>query len=433
MTITKNTGLKNPQTVSQYAKYNNNTCSAWNRLETIKEDEVTDLSAVCYNLTNTKRSALIYCYNFGFNIPSNATITKITVQTVACQDDITKSHVQTQIVKLKLGANTTDSGVGNNLAPKKPWRTHKDAHIIGMQYATIGDSSSSVKDTWGVDVTPAIVNNSNFGVVFQCMADGTQKHKAYLDSISMSIEYTLPEETAIIQPIENKGTIDISLSTKKYNSITPTKILDQTIINQPYDSTSAYHFWVKYKNNAQTKNDSNVILDQISEPVIIETDGKLIFNGGNTSYTIPSQTIKGTSDSRYIISSTNENAPNYIEQFYDVYLFSNITDFNSEESYIESTVKLYSTKLSNGKYVKKALLDSITLEIGSSVSNIANSQTILDNCTFLRNAANKGAAIYNLGRLYVNNISFDDNHTHGTGRNNCAFFDVDICRDKEFE
>ncbi len=447
MSVTKNTGWKNPNTITQYAKYNGQTCSAWSRLETVKLDEPStdkyyDLSAVCYNLTKTKRSALMYLYGFGFNIPSNATITKVLIKTCACQDDITSSHVITEILKLKTGASVTDSGSGNNLAPKTAWRSHKTANQIGMEYTTVGESTQSVKDLWGVNLTPAIVNNSNFGCVFQCMGDGTLGHKAYLDNIAMYIEYTINDDVPIIKPTTNTDTsanytITNSISAVKYDTLNPTKYIDQTVISQPYDSTAGYHFWIKYKNSVQTKNNTKVILAQNSKPLILETDNKTVFAGKKTQLIIPSIAVKGTSDSRYFKSDAFPLAPDYLEQFYDVFVFSNITDFDKYDTnhrgFIESTIKLYSTKTSNGKTVKNTQLDTITFKLNDTTSNIANSQTILENCTFINNKANKGAALYNLGRLYVKNLKFKENHTYGTDKNSCAFTDVDICRDKEFE
>ncbi len=445
MTLTKSTGWKNPNTINQYAKYNNQTCSAWSRLEMVKVDEPRsrknpyDLSAVCYNLTSSKRSALMYCYNFGFNIPSQATITKIMVKTCVCQDDITASRVRTQIIKLKVGANLTDSGVGNNLAPAQPWRTHKYANQIGMMYETVGDSTSSVKSVWGVDVTPAIVNNSNFGIVFQAMGNGSHKHKAYVDNIQVSIDYTLPEETPIVtppKPVPVISNIKSSLSVIKYDTLNPTVYTGQTVISQSYDSTTGYHFWVKFKNEVQVVNNTKVISNQNSNPLILETDGLTIFPGGTKQIIVPSMLIKGTTDSRYFKSDDFPLAPDYIEQFYDVYVYSNVVDFDkyaNGRSFIESTVKLYSTKVVDGKTVKDTLLDDITFKLNSTTSNIANSQTILENCKFVNNKANKGAAIYNLGRLYVKNLSFKNNTTYGSNKNNCQFFDVNICRDGEFE
>lgn len=444
--ITKNTGWKNPKVIKQYNKYNGKVGSSWSRLDTVKLDEPKsktepyDLSAVCYKLTKTQYSALMYIYDFGFNIPSKANITKILIKLIKCGDDITTSHVQTTLLKLKTGASVTDQGVGNNIAPFKAWRSHRDANRMGMDETTHGNSTGTIKNVYGVNITPAMVNSNNFGCVFQCGADGTLGHKAYVDSIQMYVEYTIPDDTPIVTPTktveESRHDVSAEISLVKYNTLSPTQIIAQTTISQSYDNPGGYHFWIKFTNAAYEKNGTKVITSQYSPTYILESDEKLMFSGGTHSLTIPSQLIKGTSDSQYFKSSTFPLAPDCIEQFFDVYAFSTVTDFNKyvtpPDTYIESTVSLYTTKIVNGKTVKKDLVNSVTFKLNNSNSNISNSQTIIEDCTFVNNKANKAAAIYNLGRLYLKNITFTNNTTHGTGKNNCQFFDIDICRDGEF-
>lgn len=450
-----NTGWKNPLGISQYSKYDGKVGSTWSRRDKAKLDEpksrrkAYDLSAVCYRLTRTQYSALMYIYDFDFNIPAKAVIKKVMIKLIVCQDNVTSSRVVTTLLKLKTGESTSDKGAGNNNAPSNTWITHRYAHYNGMQELIAGNSTQTVQNLWGVNLTPAMVNNRNFGCVFQCGGNGTSQHKAYVDSIQMYIEYDIPADTPtvivkpepvtpVVEPVTPPPyTIDTKLSAVKYNTLNPTSYIDQTTISQPYDNPGGYHFWIKYKNNAYLKNNTKVIIDQNSKPVIIETDGKLMFSGGSTSVTIPSQLIRGTSDSQYFKSSTFPLAPDYIEQFYDMYVFSTITDFNkydtNHQGYIESTVKLYSTKTVNGKLQKDTQLDSITFKLNNTNSNIANSQTIIEDCIFKNNKSNKGAAIYNLGRLYVKNLKFSNNTTHGTGKNNCQFYDVNICRDGEYD
>ena len=59
--------------------------------------------------------------------------------------------------------------------------------------------------------------------------------------------------------------------------------------------------------------------------------------------------------------------------------------------------------------------------------------TILRRCTFTNNEANKGSAIYNTGRISIVDSKIYDNKTRGADKNDCEFWDANMCRGFEFK
>lgn len=447
------TSLNYPKQIDQCVKLNGEVFSSWSRLEKVKRDEYADgthpydLSAVAYNISKSRKSGIVYASDFGFDVPENAIITNIECYYKFCADDITKDKVHTNMVKLKVGASINDTGVGKYPVADVEWITHRYANRNGMQTQTISNGDKSVKDFWGVEITPSMVNSKNFGFLIQCQGGGSAKHKVYLDNMRVQISYKISERSNIIVAPPKKSNvtpkpvqpipyhITTTLSAMKYDTLTPNQYIEQSVISQPYDSSKAFNFWIKHQNNAITRDNKLVIDNQQSKVFILETDGKLVFRGGGTSKVVNSVLVKGTSDVRYFKSDKYPLAPNYIEQFEPYSVYTNVYDYNlfdtTGKGFIESTVTLYSSKLVNGKYVKNSKISSITFKMTNNLSTISESKCVIENCRFINNVANKGAAIYNIGRLYTKNITLKNNTTEGQGKNNCQFYDVDICRDKE--
>lgn len=110
--------------------------------------------------------------NFGFAIPTDATITGVTVEVEKSSTAL--AALEDNSIKLvKTGAIT-----GNEKAVAGAWPT-SDA------YSTYGSSS----DLWGLALTPADINASTFGVAVSAKASllaGT----AQIDHIRITVDYT---------------------------------------------------------------------------------------------------------------------------------------------------------------------------------------------------------------------------------------------------
>ena len=109
--------------------------------------------------------------NFGFSLPSGATVNGVTVSIErarsigACQDDTV------QLIK-----GGTASG-NNKAATSTDWPTSDAAAAYG-----------GVSDLWGLTLTDTDVNASNFGVRIAAKAATTAQ--AEIDFVSISIDYT---------------------------------------------------------------------------------------------------------------------------------------------------------------------------------------------------------------------------------------------------
>lgn len=109
--------------------------------------------------------------NFGFSVPTDATITGITVNIE--RSSTTLNGTQDNSVKLTVSGATT----GTDKATASLWPT-TDA------VATYG----SPTDLWGIGWTPGQVNDSTFGIEISALADlaGT----AQIDYISITVDWT---------------------------------------------------------------------------------------------------------------------------------------------------------------------------------------------------------------------------------------------------
>lgn len=109
--------------------------------------------------------------NFGFTIPTDATITGITVSIERSSNTLNGTHDDS--IRLVKG----DVISGNDKATAAQWPT-SDA------VATYGSST----DLWGLTLTPADINLSTFGVVIAAIADLAST--AQIDYITITIDYT---------------------------------------------------------------------------------------------------------------------------------------------------------------------------------------------------------------------------------------------------
>ena len=123
-------------------------------------------------IDNEGQSDYLYASNFGFNIPTDATINGITVDIGRYASRSNAIHDET--VQLYNGS----INLGNNKARSFRWSNSETMATYG------GDS-----DTWGVTLTPDDINNSNFGVRLAVTSD-RDKTTAYVDYIRLTVTYT---------------------------------------------------------------------------------------------------------------------------------------------------------------------------------------------------------------------------------------------------
>lgn len=115
---------------------------------------------------------------FGFTIPSSATITGVEVKVI-------RSSIQNTAIDYAIdnSAKLISGGVvsGND-------NKNLSKYATSPETVTYGSSS----DLWGLSLTPAIINNSNFGfaVSAQNTRDGIPTQYAKIYQVTISVYYT---------------------------------------------------------------------------------------------------------------------------------------------------------------------------------------------------------------------------------------------------
>ena len=146
---------------------------------------------------------------YGFNIPTNATITGITV--VINRRAVSTSSIDDSVVRLlKAGALT-----GNNLASSTSWSNNS------FSTQTYGGSSN----LWGGTWTPADINASNFGVAISAISSSNQTRQLDVDYIRITITYTITHTVTAAAnsggSISPTGTVVVNDGNDQTFSITP--------------------------------------------------------------------------------------------------------------------------------------------------------------------------------------------------------------------
>ncbi|WP_292474149.1 hypothetical protein [Methanosphaera sp.] len=219
------TEWKSPNNITQDSRYkivNGGTANRFTNINAMKKQNTNDYS-YCINNNGTsdyRASPVLYFNNFQFNIPSNATITKIHVQLVVQEQTLT-AGLKTKVLKLKTGASTTDWGVGNNKASSDRW-------AVRPTWTT--QTYSFTPSEWGLTLLPSTINSSNFGCVFQCVGL-SNGHKGYgywslprVAYVRMKIDYNLPvtqnitvKPNFLVEATASKSELDINNSNDVLN------------------------------------------------------------------------------------------------------------------------------------------------------------------------------------------------------------------------
>jgi hypothetical protein len=139
--------------------------------------EVSDGSGVIGNTTPSNRKTnLLWANGFGFNIPTDATITGVRVRvkkmvagTVSNRDD-----------KIRLVYGGSERG--NNKATDEKWNNGS--------YTTVTYGGSD--DDWAASLTPAIVNSSSFGVAISAYNGSSYGLSFYVDFVDITVYYVIP-------------------------------------------------------------------------------------------------------------------------------------------------------------------------------------------------------------------------------------------------
>ena len=423
--IKKDTGWHITNNITQWTDYGNvneTTCYAYSNLDYLKKRDNTCASiAGDGGVNSTHGSPVLHCSNFKFNIPNNATITKIEVrQRRKCntKQQNTKEGIVDRIIRLKVGAGDKNYGEGINNSTDAKW-VNKESEL--KDYTSGNYDDLTVYDVWGIEVTPAMANNQNFGCVLQSIGTTDTMMQPVIDCVEIKITYTQLETTTTTPENTSKDKNIIVNTQSKYITTRIDKYYQTDTQEDPsnpmktslsldyiYTGTS---FYIRFINNVQTnpKNGVQFIEEGLHDPITITLD-KLRFRNGNTKMIIPPTKVRGSTDKEDIKRG-------YIS------ILKEITVYPTEEGTGTITIEgLHKT-------VNKETITTETIEITvrPSVLIAGNSLTTIKNSTFTNCQATKGTAIYSYGQLTYDNLTLNDITTVDK-----VLFDYDKYRDGEF-
>jgi len=133
------------------------------------------------SLTSNVVGHYLWATNFGFSVPTTATITGVTVDVQKFESVNSKAKITDNSVTLIVAGATA----GSDYATTATWPSTNT-------YVSYGGTS----DEWGATLTPTAVNATNFGVAFSAqnvkVSGGGSTLTASVDHIRISVSYTLP-------------------------------------------------------------------------------------------------------------------------------------------------------------------------------------------------------------------------------------------------
>ena len=163
--------------------------------------------------------------NFGFSIPTNATISSVTVQVYGGSTDLSGDYQNTDLYDRQLVLYDMPSGSS-----------------AGTDYIDAATQPSPINQTpaqWGLSLTPADVNDSGFGFAVAAHAGyddiNLQSTQVFIDAISIAVYYTLP--AGPLEYYNNTSVSDLTTITSSGND--PTNASRPTVY-QSYRETDTF-------------------------------------------------------------------------------------------------------------------------------------------------------------------------------------------------
>ena len=133
---------------------------------------------------NGQISHYLYLTNYAFSIPINATIDGVVVTPMRKSDRTSNGGSRDSAVRL-----ITNSVIGS---------VDRATATIYTITDTVEDHGGNT-DTWGVTLTPAIINSARFGVAFAATKASSSGpvHVIDVDFIRITVYYTLPSSGTV--------------------------------------------------------------------------------------------------------------------------------------------------------------------------------------------------------------------------------------------
>ena len=144
-----------------------------NAVDNVYAETQLGANGICFQ-SWCSRSRYLTCYDFGFNVPSNAQISGI-VLSINSKCDIPGTVLDCTIVMKKAYAPT-----GTNFASASDWDTTGQFRIYG-----------SPSELWGLTWTPQEINDVNFGTYIKVYNTSSLSPKIYVDAVQITVYYNL--------------------------------------------------------------------------------------------------------------------------------------------------------------------------------------------------------------------------------------------------
>lgn len=156
---------------------------------------VNDNSYTTSSISRYSRSETLNATQFGFSIPTNATISGI--QVIIGRFASNNNSLQDRSLYLIKGGSTTGANRG---ATSADWPTSEEAANYG-----------TTSDLWDTTWTPAQINASNFGVAISVSNESYGNRTASVDYIQITVTYTISALTISTTSLPN-GKVGVSYS-----------------------------------------------------------------------------------------------------------------------------------------------------------------------------------------------------------------------------
>lgn len=154
------------------ANFNDGGTTAWTNPTNIQGD-TTGTAATCNVATNGGTSQKLRASNFGFSVPTGATVMGVTVE-IERQAANANRHAEDNIQLLKAGSESgTNKSTGAAIPTTKGFGTY-----------------GGPNDLWGNTLAPSDVNNSGFGVSFKILRNSSQTTTTSVFRVRVTVEYT---------------------------------------------------------------------------------------------------------------------------------------------------------------------------------------------------------------------------------------------------
>ena len=324
--ITSSQGINSPQVVTGWTNPDN--------------------SKISDNVYTTGPSVGLTAKGYGFDIPLEATIVGLEINVERKMTRSGTAYIADSMACLVI--NGTPDYNANRAVIWTQWSlTTEENKIFG-----------SPTDTWGLSLTPEIVNNPNFGFLLQPNKQGSIA-TAFVDFIGAKVYFTLPDTTT------PTITIDPYITTPTNQDIVVTASTDVGTLNETshtFSTNGSFDFIATNGAQVTTQTVTITNIDKAAPTGTITYDQETLTNGSVNATLNPSEDI--IIDSVGGLTHLFENNGTFIFSYHDP--AGNVGSTTAAVDWIDKTNPMTSFDISGGQvgndgWFKGTVAPTITL------------------------------------------------------------------------